>query len=230
MGHIFASLGDFRSMKLQRHEKNTTLSLYLKSSAILFLLFLSILVVACSSNSSGSQVNLGTPVATITISLGQVIGSPTPPLKDYYCGGWATNTTPQYNPTSVVSVYGKFTHNVSGNPQGVAGATATATILWPDNTTDSMTVTTTSDGLAVFPIAIKPSALYKEVLIQITFTTAQGITCTIPQAAYFVAILISPTATNTAVPSPTNTVTPSVTPSPGGTGTPSVTPTKTPHP
>jgi len=218
-------------MQLQRHEKNhTTLSLYLKSSAILFLLFLSILVVACSSNNSGSQVNLGTPVATITISLGQVIGSPTPPLKDYYCGGWATNTTPQYNPTSVVSVYGKFTHNVGGNPQGVAGATATATILWPDNTTDSMTVTTTSDGLAVFPIAIKPSALYKEVLVQITFTTAQGITCTIPQAAYFVAILISPTATNTAVPSPTNTVTPSVTPSPGGTGTPSVTPTKTPHP
>ncbi len=221
-------------MQLQPPEKNTTLSLYLKYAAILFLLFLSILVVACSSTNSNSQVNLGTPVATITINLGQVIGSPTPALKDYYCGGWATDTTPLYNPAGVVSVYGKFTHNVDGNPKGVGGATATATIRWPDNTTDAMSATTTSDGLAVFPIAIKPSALYKEVLIQITFTTAQGITCTIPQAAYFVAILISPTPTNTVVPSPTDTVTPSVTPSPGGTGTPSatppVTPTKTPHP
>jgi hypothetical protein len=221
-------------MQLQRPEKNTTLSLYLKSAAIIFLLFLSILVVACGSNNSGSQVNLGTPVATITINLGQAIGSPTPSLKDYYCGAWATDTTPLYNPKSVVSVYGKFTHNVDGNPQGVGGATATATIFWPDNTTDTMKVTTTLDGLAVFPIAIKPSALYKEVLIQITFTTAQGIGCTIPQAAYFVAIVVSPTATNTAMPSPTDTVTPSLTPSPGGTGTPtttpSVTPTKTHHP
>jgi hypothetical protein len=211
-----------------------SLSIYLKSGAILFLLFLSILVAACSSNNSGSQVNLGTPVATITINLGQGIASPTPPLKDYYCGGWATDTTPLYKPASVVSVYGKFTHNVDGNPEGVGGATATATILWPDNTTDTMTVTTTSDGLAVFPITIKPSALYKEVLIQITFTTAQGITCTIPQAAYFVAILNSPKATSTAVLSPTDTVTPSVTPRPGGkrtpTATPSITPTKTPLP
>ena len=217
-------------MQLQRPEKNTILSFYLKSGAILFLLFLSILVVACSSNNSGSQANLGTPVATITINLGQVNGSPTPSLKDYYCGAWATDTTPLYNPSSVVSVYGKFTHSVGGNPEGMGGATATATILWPDHTTDTMTVTTTSDGLAVFPIAIKPSALYKEVLIQITFTTAQGITCTIPQAAYFVAILVSPTPTNTAVPSPTDTGTPSVTPTPGGTDTPTVTPTKAPHP
>jgi hypothetical protein len=221
-------------MQLQQPEKNPSLSLYLKSAAILFLLFLSILVVACSSNNSGSQVNLGTPVATITINLGQGIASPTPPLKDYYCGGWATDTTPLYKPTSVVSVYGKFTHNVDGNPQGVGGATATATILWPDSTTDTMTVTTTSDGLAVFPIGIKPSALNKEVLIQITFTTAQGITCTIPQDAYFVAILNSPKATNTAVLAPTAIVTPSVTPKPGKTRTPtpapSITPTKTPRP
>jgi hypothetical protein len=221
-------------MQFQQPEKNPTLSLFLKSAAILFLLLLSILVVACSSKNSGSQVNLGTPVATITIKLGQGIVSPTPPLKDYYCGGWATDTTPLYKPASVVSVYGKFTHNVDGNPQGVGGATATATILWPDHTTDTMTVTTTSDGLAVFPIAIKPSALDKEVLIQITFTTAQDISCTIPQAAYFVAILNAPKATHTAVLSPTATVTPSVTPTPGGnrtpTTTPSITPTKTTHP
>jgi hypothetical protein len=217
-------------MQLQQPEKNPTLSLYFKSAAIIFLLFLSILVIACSNN-SGSQVDLGTPVATITISLGQVIGSPTPPLKDYYCGGWATDTTPQYNPKSVVNVYGKFTHNVGGNPEGVGGATATATILWPDNTPDTMTVTTTTDGLAVFAIPIKPSALNKEVLIQITFTTAQGITCTIPQAAYFVAILGSGTPTKTAVPSPTKAVTPpSVTPtgSPTRIGTPTATPSPTP--
>ncbi len=139
-------------MQLQQPKKNS-LSLYVKFGALVFLLSLSILVVACSSNSS-VQLNQGTPVATVTINLNQSGGSPTPPLKDYYCGGWATNTTPAFSPNTIVSVYGKFTHNVNGNPEGVPGATATAMVLWPDGSTDNVTATTSSDGLAVFPIAL----------------------------------------------------------------------------
>jgi hypothetical protein len=209
-------------MVSRQHKKNTILTLLMKYGAISFLLLFSILLVACSGNGS-SQVDLGTPVATVTINLGQVIGSPTPTLNDYYCGGWATDTSPAYSPTSIVSVFGKFTQIVDGNPEGVGGANATATIQWPDGTTDTLNATTTSDGLAVFPVPIKPSAINKLVTIVITFTIPDA-QCTIPSAAYFTAILVSTMPTKTAVPS--------VTPTPGGTVTPTGTPTSTPtkHP
>jgi len=208
---------------------NTFLNLIIKCSAISFLFLISILIVACSANGS-SQVDPGTPIATVTIKLGQVIGSPTPPLNGYYCGGWATDTSPPFSSTSTVSVYGKFTQIVDGNPVGVGGASAIATIQWPDGTTDTMSVTTTSDGLAVFPVAIKASAINKLVTIIISFTSAQGfLLCTIPSAAYFTAILVSPTPTKTAVPA----TTPSGSPTPGGTvtptGSPSPSPTKPSH-
>jgi len=209
-------------MLSQQPKKNNTLALYVKLSAILFLLCLSILVVACGGSNS-AQLDPGTPVVTVTINLGQVIGSPTPPLKAYYCGGWATDTSPPFNQTSVVSVFGKFTHiDVDGNPEGVGGATAIATINWHDGTTDTtMKVTTTSDGLAVFPVAVKASALNKVVTIQITFTIPPSTqpTCSILSAAYFTAVLVSPTPSNTAIPSATNSATPSDTPF-SGTPTP----------
>ena len=210
-------------MLSQQPKKNNTLALYVKLSAILFLLCLSILVVACSGSDS-SQQDPVTPVVSVTINLGQVIGSPTPPLKAYYCGGWATDTSPPFDPTSVVSVFGKFIQIVDGsNPEGVGGATASATINWPDGTTDTMKVTTTSDGLAVFPVAVKASAINKVVTIQISFTgtlkTGKVVTCPIPSAAYFTAILVSPTPSNTAMPSATNSATPSDTPF-SGTPTP----------
>jgi hypothetical protein len=209
--------------------QNTILTLFIKCGAISFLFLLSILIVACTGNGSG-QVDPGTPVATVTINLGQVIGSPTPPFADYYCGGWATDTSPPFSTTSTVTVFGKYTHIVDGNPIGVGGATATATIQWPDGTTDTLIRTTTSDGLAVFPVAIKPSALNKLVTIAIIFSIPGVKPCPIPSAAYFTAIIVSPTPTNTAVPSPTGT--PSVTPtgSPVGTGTPTGTPVSTPTP
>jgi hypothetical protein len=211
----------------QQPKKNTTRSLFIKCGAISLLLFLSILVIACGGNDN-SQANTGTPIVTVTINLGQVIGSPTPGLKDYYCGGWATDTSPPFSTTSTVSVFGKFTHIVAGNPEGVGGATAIATIQWPDGTTDSIPAKTTSDGLAVFPVDIKPSALNKLVTIMITFTTTTSpvITCQIPSAAYFTAILVSPTATVTPAQTPTTTGTPSGTPTGTPTGTPQPTPTK----
>jgi hypothetical protein len=218
-------------MVSRQNKKNTILTLFIQCGAISFLLLLSIIIVACSGNGS-SQLDPGTPVVTVTINLGQIIGSPTPPLNDYYCGGWATDTSPPFSTTSVVNVFGKFTHivkvNNTENPEGVAGASATAKILWPDGSTETMTTTTTSDGLAVFPVAIKPSALNKLVTITITFTIPGVKPCTIPSAAYFTAILVSPTPTNTAVPSPTGT--PTGSPTPGGTITPTGTPRFTPTP
>ncbi len=219
-------------MLSRQNKKNTILALFIQCGAISFLLLLSILIVACSGNGS-SQLDPGTPVVTVTINLGQIIGSPTPTLSPYYCGGWATDTSPPFSSTSTVSVFGKVTHTVTvdgnSNPEGVNGATATATIQWPDGTTETKSVTTTSDGLAVFPVAIKASAVNKLVTIMIFFTSPQGVPlCTIPSAAYFTAILVSPTATNTAVPSPTGT--PTGSPTPGGTVTPTGTPRVTPTP
>src|SRR5258708_17362966 len=221
-----------RSMQLQQPKKNA-LSLYLKFGALVFLLFLSVLIAACSSSGGSTQLNPGTPVATVTINLNQSGGSPTPALKDYYCGGWATDTTPAFNPNSIVNVYGKFTHNVDGNPEGVEGATATATIFWPDGSFSPLTATTTSDGLAVFPVAIKANSLFKEVLVQIDFqktsSTGQVITCRVPEgAAFFTPIQASPTPTSTAMPSATPSVTPTVSPTAGGTTTPTTTPSPTP--
>src|SRR6266566_4725592 len=220
-------------MVSRQNKKNTILTLFIQCGAISFLLLLSILIVACSGNGS-SQLDPGTPVVTVTINLGQIIVSPTPTLSPYYCGGWATDTSPPFSTTSVVNVFGKFTHivkvNNTENPEGVGNATATAYILWPDGTSDTLTATTTSDGLAVFPVAIKPSALNKLVTITITFTIPGVKPCTIPSAAYFTAILVSPTPTNTAVPSPTGTPSgsPTGSPTPFGTGTPMVTPSPTP--
>ena len=207
---------------------NTFLNLIIKCSAISFLFLISILIVACSANGS-SQVDPGTPIATVTIKLGQDIGSPTPPLNGHYCGGWATDTSPPFSSTSTVNIYGKFIQIVDGNPVGVGGASAIATVQWPDGTTDTQAATTTSDGLAVFPVLIKASAINKLVTINIQFTSTQNVQCTIPSAAYFTAILVSPTPKNTAVPSPT----PSGSSTPGGTvtptGSPSPIPTKPGH-
>src|SRR6516225_3310281 len=96
-------------MLSRQHKNNTLLTLLIKAGAISFLLLLSMLIIACSGSST-NQLDPGTPVATVTINLGHDIGSPTPQRNDYYCGGWATNTSPAFNPTSFVSVLGKFTH------------------------------------------------------------------------------------------------------------------------
>src|SRR5260370_9198948 len=123
-------------MLSQQDKTKNLINLILKWSAISFLFFISILIVACSSNGS-SQLNPGTPVVTVTIKLGQDLGSPTPPLSPYYCGGWATDTSPPFTSTSSVSIFGKFTQTVDGNPVGIGNAAAIATILWPDGTSDT---------------------------------------------------------------------------------------------
>jgi hypothetical protein len=210
-----------------------TPTLLAKFSGVCLLFVFMVIIVACGSTSD--QVTPGIPAATVTISFGQFIGSPTSALQKVYCGGWATDATTPYSATGVVNVYGKFTQTDSnGNPEGIYGATATAIIDWPDNTSTKIIQTTTSDGLAVFTIPLNASAINRIVLIQISFVKGNQ-ACTIPQAAYFTAILASPTPTGsvtaspTASPSGTNTATPSgtpfVSPTPSGTTTPTASPT-----
>ena len=200
-----------------------------KLSGIGLLFVFMVIIVACGGISN--QVTPATPVATITISFGQFIGSPTPPLQGFYCGGWATDATTPYSANGVVNVFGKFVQTDNNNPVGVEGATATATILWPDGTRDTLpSVQTTKDGLAIFQVSLKASAINHIVLIQITFVK-DNLSCTIPQAAFFTAILVSPTPTGSVRPSPTGTNTatptgtPTITPTVGGTSTPSPVPT-----
>ncbi|MBV9230212.1 MAG: hypothetical protein JOZ18_12940 [Chloroflexi bacterium] len=185
----------------KQRKLNTTLSLYLKCGAILLLFLLSVLIVACSDGTGAANTtgSLNGPVVTVTIHLGDGYGnSPTPTLPDYTCGAWATQTTPPMNMASNVGVYAKFVHNVNGNPEGVDGATATALVLWPDGTNDTLTTNTTPDGLATFsiPIADKASAVNKITLVKVTFSKPGIPTCTVDvdRAAFFTLVIVSPTA------------------------------------
>jgi hypothetical protein len=219
-------------MQSQPDRNKTSRSMLLKCAGIFLLVLLTVIVVACGSDTT--QAVPGTPVATLTVVFGQFNASPTPELAPYYCGGWATDTTPVYSPNSVINVYGKYTHTVDGNPVGVNGASAVAIVFWPDGTSATEKTTTSSDGLAVFSVTIQASAINHVVLIQITFTIPNVKPCTLTSDAFFTAIVVSPTPNNTAMPSPTNSTTPSGSPTPGGTGTPiglptlTITPTGTP--
>ena len=217
-----------RLQRLKHLKTEASASLCLKSGALLLLFLLSVLIVACSS-SPPTNTNLGSPPVTVTINLNQDNSSPTPPLPAYTCGAWVTNTTPGFNTNATVNVYAKFIHNVDNNPVGVGNANAQATVMWPDGSSNTVTATTTSDGLAVLPVSVKSAAFAvgKVVLVTVTFTSTDGHACTVgpDQAAYFTLVVVSPTATS--VPSPTSTATctptatvtppkPKKTPTPGG--------------
>ena len=213
-------------MPMQLHRWNywktkTSFSLSLKYAAILLLFCLSVLIVACSSGTGGSSTDLGNPQVTVTIQLGPN-GSPTPPLPEYWCGAWATQTSPVYN--TAVGVYAKFVHNVGQNPVGVGGASATATVSWADQSTSTYTATTTNDGLAVFsiPTGGRAADINTVTLIKVDFVAKDGTTCHVQEdrQAFFTLIVISPIASATMMPSPTA--------SPAGIGGPA--PTCTPLP
>jgi hypothetical protein len=177
----------------------STFSLYAKCGAIFLLIMLSILVVACGGGTGTSTTNLGSPAATVTIQIGGNNGSPTPSLPGYWCGAWVTNTTPVYNAEGKIAVYAKFTQNLNGNPVGVGGATATAHVMWSTGNIETYIATTTSDGLAVFPVPIanKAYAVYTVTLVTVTFQKAGVPDCMVNQdrAAFFTLIHVTPTAT-----------------------------------
>lgn len=200
----------------EQRQISYSFSFYLKCGAVALLFLLCALIAACSDNSD-SQINSVNPLANGTIDLNGSNSSPTPPMPPYLCGAWVTNTSPAFSPDRPISVFAKFvqtnTPQDPGNPVGVDGATGTATIQWPDGSTEMVTAKTTSDGLAVFPIMVKPDAANKIVLVQIIFTKDGIDPCTVPQPAYFTPILVSPTPTPTPADTiPTDTPTPTPTP------------------
>jgi len=175
----------------------STFSLYAKCGTILLLIMFSILVAACEGGTGTSAANLGSPVATVTIQIGGNNSSPTPSLPGYWCGAWVTNTTPAYNAARNIAVYAKLTQNVNGNPMGVGGATATAHVMWSTANIETYTATTTSDGLAVFPVSVanKAYAVYTVTLVTVTFQKAGVPDCVVNQdrAAFFTLIRVTPT-------------------------------------
>lgn len=179
---------------LRQLKTGSSLALYIKCGAIFVLFALSILVVACGG--SGTNTNIDNPPVTVTINLGDN-GSPTPPIPKYSCNAWVTDTTPSVY-SNAIAVYAKYTQIVDSNPVGVGGATAQADVLWPDGNSTIVTVQTTSDGLAVFPLSIanRSADLNKIVLVTVQFTGGGAPACTVGsnQAAFFTLIIASPTA------------------------------------
>ena len=180
------------------------LSLYLKCAAIFLLLLMSFIVVACSTTGTGTTTtNLGAPPVTVTIQFNHnLTTTPLPAQPAYLCGAWITNTSPGYVPGSVIPVYAKFIHLVNGNPQGVVGASAQATLLLADGASRALQPTVTgSDGLAVFSFQLPndQNITNRNNLVTVTFTATDGTSCKVDQdrAAYFTPILVTPTATTT---------------------------------
>ena len=221
----------------KQRTKNAPLSLNLKCGAILLLFLFGMLIVACGT--TPTTANLGQPDVTVTINLSQNDSSPTPPLPEYTCSAWVTNTSPGIG-SSTIGVYAKFVHNVHGNPKGVYPAQGTATVLWPDGSVN-VTANTTSDGLAIFPVSVanKFADLYKIILVTIAFQGPQGVppcNVTVDRAAFFTLVISAPAAPATAGAPPTAnstaaataiaTSSPTISPSP----CPTVNPKKTPTP
>ncbi len=195
-GHL-ADKGGPDPMRLQSRKQlkaRTSPSFYLTCVATALLFTLCGLIAACSSTADNNQVDLSNQAVTATIDLNGSNSSPTPLLPDYLCGAWVTNTSPGFDPDQPdrpISLFAKFVHTVDQNPVGVDGAIATATILWPDQSTDTATAKTTPDGLAVFSIILNPDAVNKLVLVQVTFTKDGTPPCQVPQPAYFTPVLSS---------------------------------------
>lgn len=198
------------------HER---LVLTLKIGSALLLVLLSVLIVACGGNPSPTA-GLSSPQVTLTINLNQTLASPTPTLPPYSCAAWATQSSPAYYPNAVVQVYAKYVQNVNGNPMGMNLAHAQATVLWPAGAATVIGVTTTSDGLAVFQVPLQASAVGRETLVEVSFTSQDGQrTCNVSgaQDAFFVAVVASPTASPSGSPSASPTVgSPRGTPLPRG--------------
>lgn len=187
--------------KQQQRAAASHLPFCLKCSAIFLLLSLSVLVIACSaSNTTATDPNGPESTATILFnnnlsSLGTVL--------PYMCGAWTNTTTPGFNPGSDIAIYAHFVHNVDGNPIGVSGASAEATVEWADGSRDNQAATTTSDGLAVFYFTIpnQPDLVGKNNLVTVSFTGPNGQTCSVDNqsqpGAFFTLVVASPTPTVT---------------------------------
>jgi hypothetical protein len=188
-------------------------SCYLKCGAVFLLLSLSILVIACGADNTTKTANPSSPQVTVTITFKNdlsSLGTVTP----YLCGAWVTNSTPALSAGSKVPVYARFIHLVNGNPVGVNGARASASVEWANGARDSLGGTTTSDGLVVFYFMIpnRPNMLGKNNLVTVSFSAPNGQSCRVDNqsqpAAFFTFVAASPTPTPTPSVKPTVQSTP----------------------
>ncbi len=160
-------------------------SLLRKYAIFVPLFLLSMLFAACGTTTQTVTTN---PVPTTTIHLQTQSGPSSSPFPAYSCGAWATNTSPMYS-NQPIAIYAKYTQNVDGNPQGIGGATATATLYWGDGAVDTLTETTTGDGLAVFTFndTGRIGAINKTSLATVNFVKAGTPGCVVDRdrAAFF---------------------------------------------
>jgi hypothetical protein len=178
-------------MKTENQQRRTIrshLSLCLKASTIFLLLLLSALVIACGAGNTPTTADLNDPQGSVSIRFNTNASIPT--VAPYLCGAWITNTTPAFKPGDKIPVYAHFIHNVNGNPVGVSGASAQASVEWADGYRDSEVVMTAQDGLAVFYFTIpnRPDMLNKNNLVLVSFTGPNGESCNVdnqPQPAAF---------------------------------------------
>lgn len=191
-----------KSRTLKQWKTDPHFPLYLKCGAILLLFLFSVLIVACGGDTGAAAnaniPNLNGPVVTVTVNMNKSNLSPTPTVPNLWCGAWTPQTTPSFNNgKTVITIYGKFTKNTNGNPGGVANATATATILWADGTTEQQTGTTTADGTVSFTVssANRDADVNRVTLVTIAFTEPGGGSCTVERerAAFFTLIVVTPT-------------------------------------
>ncbi|TMC22894.1 MAG: hypothetical protein E6J34_04500 [Chloroflexi bacterium] len=190
-----------KSRLWNRCKAGPVFSLYLKCGAVFSLLLMSILVVACGdTTTTTSPLSSSGPAPTVTIQMNSNTSVPT--LPDFWCGAWAPQTTPAFNQhgNTLVTINAKFVQNTNGNPQGVGDATATATIWWSPNVSETQQATTTGDGLAVFFFSAKGKdmAVNHNSIVTVQFTKPGVKTCTVDQerAAFFTLIpATSPSAT-----------------------------------
>lgn len=178
-------------MQIKKAIKQKRLDVYApKFGATSLILLLSVLLGACGNQAGQTQVAAaGNPAPTVTFVPNRGDGSPTPAIPSYLCGTWAVDTSPNIDAGKPESVYAKFVHTVDGNPVGVPGATAAATVSWPDGTTNVFTSTTTADGLAIFAIPLQSSSLNGIVLVNVTFTAPGIKDCTTTgRPAFFTAM------------------------------------------
>ncbi len=171
-------------------KKASPISLSFKYGAIFLLLTLSIIIVACGSNTSGTTITSAgatttattTSKATPTINFSKVNQlSPTPTLPPQWCGIWVTNASPVFSSGGSIPIYAKFVSQQGGNPVGIAGAAVSITIQWGDLSTPiSLQTITTSDGLATTYASMQGHSFAVNKLSLITATFSSGsVSCSV---------------------------------------------------
>ena len=128
-------------------------------------LALLLLLAACGPATTGTNAQ---PTVTINPSFQSQI-SPIPKVPPYLCGAWSSNNAP--GPGSIITIYARLVKNL----QGVAGATATATVHFQDQDVQLGQATSDGGGYVSFSLPLEgrqPAGV--PATIDVTFTNFPG--------------------------------------------------------